>query len=185
VEGRGSWNGKKRPPYKDFQMIMFLAPKLRIAGRPRQGAKETYALLEEPGEPVLVHWASKLMPHLKRNCPYCNGEEPKPIWYLGSLEVDSKEMVILELTWKCFRTLAPAAQIPNQEVDLFGDLIPAHSYLGLLVRISRGNFARSPRVLRCEQRLKKYPAWPYNTRAELARIWGIVTKPRIFREAGA
>jgi hypothetical protein len=58
-------------------------------------------------------------------------------------------------------------------------------FTGLLVTIRRGA-GRSPRVLRCEQRVQVAAgAWPYETRHELARIWGVPLRPRLYREGEA
>lgn len=140
-----------------------------IAGRPRAGTEESYVLLEEPGEPVLMHWANRLVPHFRRDCPHCDGVEPKSLWYIGSATL-AGELVIVELTTKCWRTLAAAARS-----------IEGPGYIGLLIRIRRAAFTASPRVLRCEQRVRVQAAWPFNTRLELARIWGVPVRPRVFR----
>jgi hypothetical protein len=140
--------------------------------------------MEEPGQPVLMHYAGKLVPHFRRNCPNCtDAQEPKPLWYVGAVTVSGGELVIMELTGKCFASLAAFARNqPTGELDLFGDDLPAAQFAGLLVRISRANFQRSPRILRCEQRVQLKTAWPYRTREELARVWGVPLRPRIWRE---
>jgi hypothetical protein len=79
--------------------------------------------------------------------------------------------VIVELTEKCFRTLEAAARVQGGTCT------------GLLIRITRADFRASPRILRCEQRVPKWQPWPYDTRRELARIWGIAIRPRLFKEA--
>jgi hypothetical protein len=56
---------------------------------------------------------------------------------------------------------------------------------GLRVRVFRAAFRSSPRMLRCLGRVRGVPAWDRETRRELARVWGIPTKPRIYREEGA
>jgi hypothetical protein len=165
--------------------------KLRIAGRPRQGACEIYVILEEPKEPpVLVHFADKLMPHYRRNCPYCKDakQEPKPYWYLGAFRLGSKERVLLELTEPCWRVLEAAAKevgLRPVSDDLF-DGIEEVRFAGLEVEIHRGDYKNSARVLRCNKRVSTdgWPAkpWPYRTRDNLARIWGVPFKPRIYRE---
>jgi hypothetical protein len=54
---------------------------LRICGRPAEGREEECVVLEEPAEPVQMHWTGKfLMPHYRLNCPHCarGAERPKP-----------------------------------------------------------------------------------------------------------
>lgn len=164
--------------------------KIRIGGRPRQGKDCEYILLEEPEAPVQMHWLkNRLVPHFTRNCPHCNAgsEEPKPLWYIGSLDLFGKEAVILELTEKCFLTAQAGAESfpchgPSQP-GLFEDALePVPTFKGLVVLINRGDFTGSPRVLRVKARAHRFPDWPYRTREELARIWGIRIKPRIYRE---
>ncbi len=153
------------------------APKLEIVGRPRPGGKDRYAVLEEPGEPVLMHFRGKLVPHFKNgNCPNCGEDEPKPLWYVGAA-TEAGALAILELTGKCFRSAESAARFVGN--NLPGPAI----FRGLVVTIVRANLDRSPRVLRCEQRLIEVPDWPYETRRELARIWDVPMRPRLFKEA--
>jgi hypothetical protein len=76
------------------------------------------------------------------------------------------------LTEKCVETLSAAARVHGEG-----------KCTGLLVRIHRADFRASPRILRCEQRVSVTMAWPYRTREELARIWGIAIKPRLYKEA--
>jgi hypothetical protein len=166
--------------------------KLRIAGRPGPGRQETYVLLEEPGPPVLMHWAAgRKVPHFRRDCPHCaqGAEEPKPLWYLGAFCMASRQQVLLELTEACFRGAGAAAarlEAGPADVDLFGAPLPGGAvFTGLVVTVSRGG-GRSPRVLRCEQRAQVGPAaWPYRTREELARVWGVPVRPRLYKEEGA
>jgi hypothetical protein len=158
--------------------------RLRIAGRPREGAEERYVILEEPGDPVLTHFHGRLLPHFKRDCPHCRGDQPKPLWYVGASSLGG-ELVILELTWKCYQSAAAAARTlaDRRSPDLFGEEIDVvgNTFTRLLVRVSRANFKSSQRVLRCDQRVKRSEPWPYRTREELARIWGIPMRPRLFR----
>ena len=148
-------------------------PKLRIAGRPRVGASEEYVLLEEPGEPVLMHYVGRHEPHLKRDCPHCKPDvqqELKSFYYIGGATLGG-ELVIVELTPKCLdAAVAGAAAFEGGGIT------------GLMVRILRGGYAPSPRILRCVQRVRKFPEWPFHTRAELCRIWNVAIKPRIYRE---
>jgi hypothetical protein len=164
--------------------------KLTIAGRPAPGGTASYVLLEEPAEPVLMHWSGRLVPHFKRDCPYCqeDAEEPKPLWYVGAAE-RTAERVLVELTERCFQAAQAAArrlEVSGKDPDLFGAPVTGPAvFTGLLVTISRGA-GRSPRVLRCEQRVQVAAgAWPYRTREELARIWGVPMKPRLYREGEA
>lgn len=163
--------------------------RLRIAGRPREGTDEKLVLLEEPGEPILMHWSGVLIPHYKKDCPNCNGKtEPKPFYYIGGATLAS-ELVIVELTPKCYNSAAAAARqfSPNiRGTDLFGNplAVSAIRFSGLLVRISRASFRASPRVLRCDQRVRPKVEWNYQTKLELARIWGIPIKPRLYRAEG-
>jgi hypothetical protein len=166
---------------------------LRIAGRPRPGTEELLVLLEEPGEPVLLHWRDKqLIPHFRRDCPHCNPTSvPKPMYYIGGCYMTGQP-VIVELTPKCFRTAEAAAialdlreQSASEFVaELFSEEAPTKRkavFVGLLLRISRGNYERSPRVLRCTQRVAVKTPWAYRTREELARIWGVPIRPRLFK----
>jgi hypothetical protein len=190
-------DGGEGPRYLDEIATGMPAPKLDLAGRIRRGSQQAFVILEEPGEPVLMHWKKTLVPHYKKNCPHCKGatEEPKPFIYVGACRMNS-ENVILELNWKCFSgatvcaTTVCATRLSLgqklSEVDLFGQ--PRRpTYVGLLVVISRADFDMSPRVLRCHQRAKiarEQPWWPYETRRELARIWGIPIKPRLWKAEG-
>jgi hypothetical protein len=178
-----------RPRYADEIATGAIRRKLRIAGRPREGAYEDYVLLEEPGEPVLMHFSGRLVPHYKRGCPNCkpDQEEPKPMWYVGARN-HAKEPVILELTDRCWESLEAFAREKSQTigVDLYGQPIAVDAlFIGLLVRIQRANFKNSPRTLRGLQRVPvvKDP-WPWRTREELARIWGVPIRPRLFRAEG-
>jgi hypothetical protein len=151
-----------------------LPQKLWIVGRPKAGHEERYVILEEPGEPVQVHWVKgELAPHFRVNCPHCADGllEAKPMWYLGASTMGN-DLAILELPWKCFRSAAGYA----------GSSIGGKTgFVGLLVKISRANFASSPRVLRCEQRASTTDnPWPYQTRHELARIWGVPMRPKLY-----
>jgi hypothetical protein len=152
---------------------------LWIVGRPRPGPayEERYVILEEPAEPIQMHWIkNELMPHFRVNCPHCAGQplERKPLWYVGASTM-SRELGILELSWRCFRSAQAYA----------GNSIGGKTgFIGLLVTISRANFSSSPRVLRCSQRVATVEnPWPYNTREELARIWGLLPRLRIHRAA--
>lgn len=167
------------------------AHKLRIVGRPGEGGKEGWLLLEEPGEPVLMHWLGRMVPHFKRDCPNCKqgGESPKPMLYVGALAISgAQELAILELTPKCLAmAMAESRNWPGRltATNLFGEPIDDVGKLaGLMVEISRSRSARSPRVLRGMGRRQKIPEWPYRTREELARIWGIAVRPRLFRAEG-
>lgn len=77
---------------------------------------------------------------------------------------------ILELSEKCFRTLSAAA-----------GTVRGSGFIGLFVKIFRPRYRHSPRILRCEQRVEtaRNP-WPYQTRHELARIWGVPLRPRLY-----
>jgi hypothetical protein len=156
-----------------------------IQGRPRPGKEESYVIVEEPGEPVLTHFIPPRghVPHFKAACENCRGDKPVPLWYVGAVTVEG-DLVILELTWKCFRTAAAASKTVGlvHTIDESGEATGSPRFSGLLVKIKRASAALSPRVLRCEQRVDKFPAWPYRTREELARIWGVPTKPRIYLE---
>lgn len=167
--------------------------RLQIAGRPAPASSVSYVLLEEPGEPVQMHWVSgsagvsgRLVPHYRRGCPHCHesAEEPKPLWYLGAAE-KSGRLVIVELTEKCYESaLAAARRIPARgaSIDLFGVPEDVAQFTGLLITISRGA-GRSQRVLRCDQRVTVQPGmWTYHTREELARVWGVPIRPRLYRE---
>lgn len=162
--------------------------KLIIAGRPRPGCKETYVIIEEPAEPVLMHFRGTHVPHFKKSCPHCDGfgSDAVPFWYTGASTMGG-EPVILELTVKCFRNAQRSARQPFGRVgtlsELFGeDVKPVFS--GLMVQIYRANFPKSPRVLRCEQRVT-VSKWQYETRRELARIWGLTIRPRLYQEESA
>jgi len=174
-----------RSPFVDEVATGKGTAKLRIVGRPREGAEETYVILEEPGDPVLMHYRDRLVPHFKADCPHCDGtDEPKPMVYVGATTLGG-ELAILELSWKCFQSAGAAARKLSgnlRGLNLFGEPIEADGrFTGLMVRISRANFRASPRVLRCDQRAKSTTPWQYRTREELARIWGIPVKPRLFR----
>lgn len=166
-------------------------PELEIAGRVRAGGKARYILCEEESQPVQVHYRKELgglVPHFdKRDCPHCPHvtEAPKNMWYFGALTITG-DPVILELPVACYKTAASAARKiagGPQELNLFGDPIGEPTFIGLLVEIRRANFTSSPRVLRCEQRVKVPRPWPYNTRRELARIWNVPIRPRLWKEA--
>jgi hypothetical protein len=166
--------------------------RLTIAGRPAAGGSADYVLLEEPEEPVLMHWRDRLVPHFRHNCPHCNPDgtsEPKPLWYVGAQTLVG-QLVIVELNETCFQAAAAAARnIETQAIghDLFGQPVKgAGVFRGLLVKISRSSAARSRRVLRCEQRVQVAAgAWPYVTRRELCKIWGVPVRPRLYREGEA
>ena len=160
-------------------------PKLRIGGRPRPGQGENYIILEEPGEPVQMHYLAdrkarnRKVPHFKRDCPNCDGDdEPRPYWYLGAIDCKWRFPVVLELTHECFKSATQAAgRFPVLGQPLFR---------GLCVTIKREDFDASPRRLYCELRTGvALMAWPYETRRELARIWGITVRPKLYREGGA
>jgi hypothetical protein len=164
--------------------------KLQIRGRPSPGQREKLVIAEEPGEAVLMHWNGHLVPHFKRDCPNCEGHksEPKPLWYVGASTLKG-EQVILELTQKCLETVRfYACSIPAKlsEPQLFdGDwefIKQGEVFTGLLVEIIRGSSPRSQRVLRCEHRVEIKNKWPYRTREELARIWGVPIRPRIYKQ---
>jgi len=170
--------------------------RLAIGGRIRQGKEVLYVLCEEPGPQILMHWRKpngnvrgQLVPHFKRDCKNCLDcdDEPKPLWYVGALE-RNRDPVILELTDKCFEVAEAAAKTIGVQdgVDLFGEPIgDLGRFAGLIVKIQRGGFPFSPRVLRCEQRCQVTAAWPYDTRKELARIWRIPTRPKLYKAEGA
>lgn len=156
--------------------------RLEISGRPREGYEERMVLAEEPGEPVQMHFRQVLVPHFKRDCPHCLPTDlPKPLWYIGAYTLRG-EAVIAELTAKCFASAEAAAR----RLDLRGihglEEDQGAVFAGLLITVSRGNFPRSPRVLRCDQRVEIKVPWAYNTRLELARIWGVPVRPRLYRE---
>lgn len=161
---------------------------LRIVGRPRACTSETWVIMEEPGETVMVHWRGKLVPHFRTLCPHCDGiEEPKPMWYVGAWF--GSDFGILELTPKCFSTAGAAARntppVDYCDGDLFGGEVTQYAgFRGLVVEIRRISDPRTPRHLRCVHRVK-VGQWPYNTRHELARIWGIPIKPRLYKEESA
>ena len=168
------------------------SPLLPILGRPRQGSEVLALVLEEPGEEVLLHFAGgRLRPHFRAGCPHCiaGAEPPKPLYYVGAAAVDGG-LGILELTPKCLAgALAAARRLPAPGgVEALGAALaaapPAPGLTGCLVKVLRADFPRSPRVLRCSQRLADVPAWPYDTRRELARIWGVPVRPRLYREGG-
>jgi hypothetical protein len=174
--------------------------KLRIAGRPGEGRTEEYVLLEEPPEkPVKTHFREKTVPHYTSNCPHCGPEgedDTTPYWYIGACDV-SGDRVILELTEKCYNAARSyvLAHPLREPPDLFTPEpiddcereqlrgLPATSFKGLVVTISRASAYRSQRVLRCKQRVGRFPDWPYQTRHELARIWQVRIRPRLFKEA--
>ncbi len=168
---------------------------LPIMGRPKPGQTQKLILMEEPGENVLLHWVAerrKHMPHLKHNCPHCQAESPDvPVkaWYIGGQTVEaSPSYVIVELTEKCFKSAWAAARMKwAPATELFSEPHDQPIFRGLLVHISRIDREASPRVLRCDQRIKlaAEAVWPFNTRRELAFIWGIAVKPRLYREEGA
>src|SRR5262249_24463567 len=121
---------------------------------------------------------------------HCDDAEPKPLYYLGGMDV-SGEYVIVELTPKCLASaLAAAGSIALARAATPGELLYAAErgaagraqLVGLLVTVSRGGFDYSERVLRAEQLVASPATWPYDTRRELARIWGVPVKPRIFKE---
>ena len=177
------------PRYSD-EIATGWVKRLEIGGRIRAGSEASFVVLEEPGEPVLMHWSGHLVPHYRRHCPNCGGkaEAPKPYWYVGACRTDhDKTRLILELTEKCYESAAAVARrlTASNNLDLFGQPCTP-KWLGILVVISRAGFDRSPRVLRCNQRVpvKISDPWPYRTREELARIWGIPIKPRLYRAEG-
>jgi hypothetical protein len=156
--------------------------KLRIAGRPRAGCSEELVILEEPEEPVQMHWNDRLVPHFKRNCQNCKGGEIKPFWYIGAWSWLRNELAILELSVTCYQTAQfYAVRIDERGYESSKPRDPV--FRGLVVEIRRATFDRSPRVLRCEPpgcRRTKIPEWPYHTRIELARVWGIPVKPKLY-----
>ncbi len=143
---------------------------LPIGGRMAEGQEFSYVLLEKPSEPVLMHWSAKRVPHYKTNCPNCDGsDDPKPFWYIGGIEQKLKgRFMIVELSEACFRT----AEAESRQHG---------GFVGLVVKIGRGRFRYSQRVLRAEQRIQDVPSWPYQTRRELARTFHIPIRPRLFR----
>ena len=100
-------------------------PKLRIAGRPKEGGEETLVFLEDPPEtPIATHWRGKRVPHYKSGCPHClpdTDNETTPMWYVGSCTTVG-ELVIVEMTLKCYRAAkAMAREKPLESgVNLFG-----------------------------------------------------------------
>lgn len=159
--------------------------KLRIAGRPRPGREEEYLLLEEPDEPVQMHWNGRLVPHFKRNCKNCDGGGTiKPFWYLGAMSYTWNELVIVEFTWICHRSAEEASRMLDERGYMIDPLrAPGNltsRFRGLVVKMSRGDFQSSPRVLRPDGRRGAVPEWPYHTRLELARIWEVPVKPKLY-----
>ncbi len=170
--------------------------RLRIAGRPRPGTHETYALCEEPGSFVLTHYrreAGGRVPHFKKDCPHClPTDRPEPFWYVGAQIVGARRLlVILELTRDCFETAeAEARRTPLRGPTLIAAVItsqptPPAVFMGLVVQIHRPNFDRSPRYVRCMGRAEVKIDWPYETRRELARIWNVPVRPRLFNQEQA
>jgi hypothetical protein len=167
------------------------APLLPIVGRPGPGRAERFVIWEEPGEPVQMHYRGKQVPHFKHDCPHClPTDSPKPLWYVG-VRLHNGHAAIAELTYPCLTTIAAAARrIPLKgpqrlDVIIVQDVSQAAVFTGLLVKIQRPDSARSPRYARCEQRTEAplNDPWTYNTRRELARIWNIPLKPRLYKEA--
>jgi hypothetical protein len=171
--------------------------RLRIAGRPRQGGRESYVLLEDPEEPVQMHYiegTGKKLPHFRRDCPNCEGGgEPKPFWYIGGIPATGKadqRHVIVELTKECLQAALTAAQreFPvghRDTTDIYSVADMEKPVLtGLIVEVIRADFPSSPRHLRSKGRAKitDDPAWPYRTREMLARIWEIPIRPRLYKE---
>jgi len=219
--------------YLDDVSTGWLQRRIRIVGRPAPKCSESWVILEEPGDPVNLHWMPKLRTHLPhyrppRTCPHCEeGEEPVSAVYVGA--EFRGEFGIMELNCSCYDSAAAASrrQSPtessladqmltramldlrramvsgadstrlaqlraelelrrrefDEEMRVRPGMLRSPCFRGLLCKISRGSGSASPRVLRCEQRLTGIPDWPYDTRRELARIWGIAVKPRIYREA--
>jgi hypothetical protein len=162
-----------------------LPKKLYIGGRPRPGQEESYTLLEQPGPPVRMHWSGKfLTPHWKLNCPNCTGEaELKPMWYIGACS-PLWGLIIVELTELCYRSAEMAAR--HVDANGFYEEMPQDaSFAGLVVKIGRGSRAASPRWLRCDERKRHVREWPYQTRHELARIWGIPANPKLYEAENA
>jgi hypothetical protein len=161
-----------------------------IRGRPRSGTSEAYVFLEEPGRQVLMHFSRRFrgghLPHYVKDCPNCdNAESPKPFWYIGAVTRD-RELCLVELTPRCFRAAEVASRIirPRAEIPQVLDAVVSQTagksiFTGLLVTIGLNGGAR---WLRCGQRIEITTTWPYETRRELARIWGVPVKPRIYRE---
>jgi len=163
--------------------------KITIGGRIRPGVlAEKYILAEEPGEPVRMHWRDRLVPHFRRDCPHCDGtgEDTKAMVYVGGWTLTFDE-VIIELNWKCFCSARSAAvKIERDKLgDLFDVAVQKPRFTGLKIEISRSNFQFSPRVLRCESRVPVNRKWRFDTRRELARIWGIPVRPRLYQEETA
>lgn len=160
------------------------APRQRIVGRPGQGQSFTGVILEEPGEPVQMHFAGgNMFPHFRTNCPHCVKEqlETKGFYYLGCWS-PGVGLGILELSLSCYRSCAAAACRDTTEIkEVFSGSTGDLRFRGLVVQISRGGFKNSPRVLRVQQRLgeARLQEWPLRTREELARIWGVPIRPRL------
>ena len=181
------------PPTRTMDDVATEIPerKLLICGRPKPGRSEPFVIVEEPGDPVLVHFSAerrRQVPHYRANCPNCDGTDPKPLWYCGCYSPANGQLMILELTEACKRSAeAVAAKLQYRDEMLYmaGTEASAIRFRGLLVEIRRADFASSPRILRCNQRVTVAIDWPYETRRELARIWGVPVKPRIFREEQA
>lgn len=159
-------------------------PLLKIRGRPPQGGKETVVLLEDAAWPVLMHFRKELgghVPHYKADCPHCPycTEPPKRHWYLGGSDLCCRDRFLVDFTLPCYRSAEAAGgslAMHDGPLDMFGKpyAVGVH-LLGLVVTISRRNFQLSPRVLRCEQRVRVAEgAWPYKTLYELARTMKVI-----------
>jgi hypothetical protein len=154
--------------------------KLLIVGRPRSGQTDKFVLLEEAGEPVQMHWmraGRTHLPHFKVNCRNCqDGDDCKAFHYVGCWHLGLDAPAIAELTEACFASAqAGAVERPGPG----GALV----LRGLLCTVFRGSASYAARVLRVQQRVLRAAPWQYCTRRELARIWGVPAKPRIYREA--
>lgn len=174
-----------------------LPERLQIGGRPGAGRTLSYVLLEEPGQPVRMHYDRSLnrkTPHLRDRCPTCLAHERMgfefsesdltPLWYIGATALGSWAPCAVELTIKCLASAEAAARRIKGTVglDLFGDQVDSVvQFRTLLIRITQVG-EKTPRVLRAEQRVLDVPAWPFNTRIELARTWGVAIKPRLYKE---
>lgn len=165
--------------------------KLRIAGRPRAGGSETYVIREEPGPFVLTHYRRECggrVPHFRKDCKHClPTDKPEPFWYVGA-QTRNGVPVILELTRDCFRTAEAEARRtplrgPVPLAAVIVDQTPPAIFLGLIVQVFRANVDRSARCLRGMGRAEVKVDWPYHTRRELASVWKIPVKPRLYKEA--
>lgn len=162
--------------------------KLRIAGRPRPGCTETYVLCEEPGDVVQMHYRGKKVPHYKHRCPHCPpSDDVKPYWYVGAI-TRGGEPVIVELTHTCYLTLEAAARslTPRGPTTIAAVVLSQLDnrkpvFRGLLVHMGLNRRF----WLRCEQRVEVANEWAFHTRRELARIFEVPVRPRLFNQEQA